>query len=186
MSNKIDKFQKDKKPSQIDRIEGYLIGDRSILSKRDEEMHKKLKFVIAFILKKNSKKSIIESMQTSEFWAGVSEPLSERQSYNIYNLATKLLPKLDTIDKEVERIVSIKKYNELGRKAEKVDDLKTALLCYAKADELMGLFDKKDSEGVEASLYFQNVQINVMRSSDPEVYFEKQRAVRERLINEEA
>lgn len=184
MTNKIDKFQKDKKADLIDRIQGFLVGDRTTLSKRDEEMFIKLKLVIGYILKRNSKEAIIKSMTTDEFWVGVGQAVSERQGYNIYNLATKLLPKIDSIDKDVERVVSRRKYIELAKKAEKIDDIKTAMMCYDKADQLAGLYDKKEADKADASMYFQNVQINVMRSSDPEVYYAKQKAVRERLIQE--
>lgn len=188
MTKSLDKFHKDKKPDLIDRIQGYLIGDRSTLSKRDDEMHIKLKYIIGWILKKNSKEAIIKSMQTEKFWESegylIGEAVSERQAYNIYNLAVRLLPKIDTIDKEVERISSRKKYIELAKKAEKMDDIKTAMMCYDKADQLAGLYDKKEADKADASMYFQNVQINVMRSSDPNVYYEKQKAVRERLIQE--
>ena len=172
----------DKKLDLADRLELYVLGKRSQLSARDLQTYNELQVVVNYILaRRYSKRDITKSMQKQQFWGTVrKDGMSESRAYQIYNLAQELFPHLMDVNKKVERIASYNKYKELATKAENAGDLQLAMQCYSKADSVMGLFDGDDTDGESRSIYFGNVV--VVRSSDPQAFYDKQERIKKQLL----
>lgn len=155
----------EKTGDKLDRYRAHYLKGAE-LTRDEKDMLDKYRRIHALFCETGSRKSTIEFFH-------IETNLSEPQCYLIFRESLKLFGDISKTDKEGERFAAYEYYVKIANSAFNAGEYDTALKAKAKADELMGLFDK-DNNQIDPTKFIRPTQIvfstniNVLKEAQKE------------------